>query len=145
MSGFKAYLLPILLVFVATGPALATDALDFNGQTSQREKALLGQYAASHLKQPLETLSLARPDLNGDGMGEYVLRPECAKICTFTILAEKKDEIIELGMIEARELRLGNAYTGSVRNIIAFKDAINDYERTVYVWEPKSARYMMKE
>ncbi len=145
MSGFKSCLLLVFIVLAGASQAHAADSLNFNGKANEREKALLAAYALDHLKTPLEDLAVARPDLNGDGLGEYIVRVKCEALCSFAILAESKDKIVELGKIEAREIQLGNAYSGSVRNIIAFKDAVNDYGRTVYSWEPKSARYMIKE
>jgi hypothetical protein len=142
--------LPYAFIFFLTVLVLATSAfasgvLSFNGPMNERERRLMDAYAADILKTPLSNLSIARADLNEDGLNEFLVRANCAGLCTYKILAESDDKIVELGNIEAKEIRMGNAYFSGVRNIIAYKNTLNDYDRTVYVWEPQASRYMIKE
>jgi hypothetical protein len=144
VSGFKTFL---LLVFFFLSDMIAAHAAEirFDGHTNQREKALIEAYTFARFQLPAEQLAIARPDLNEDGLNEYIIRTGCSNLCTFVVLAERDNEIIELGEIQARTVALGNDYSGSVRNIIALQDNINDYKRTVYSWEPGTSQYMIKD
>ncbi len=141
MNRVLASLLFVFIAFLAALPALASNPINFNGTLNDREKLLVDGY----IKQVLTPDQIARVDLNEDGLSEYIIRTGCANLCTFKVLAESSDKIVDLGDIKARSLELGNSYSASVRNIIAFQTDGNDYERTVYVWEPKAARYMIKQ
>jgi hypothetical protein len=127
---------------VFAGPALATGAFEWDTPLSGPQKLLLEAY----FKQPASAFSIAPADLNEDGIPEFVVRSGCeASLCTYKILAEQNSTLIELGNLQAFNIQSGNASSNGVRNILAYKNADNDFRPALYVWEPQAARYIMKE
>ncbi len=87
---------------------------------------------------------VAPTDLNEDGLSEFIVRDkDCAPACRFTILAENDGKITPLGIIEARALALGDRHSNGVRSLFGYASDNNDYDYTVYVWEPATGRYIM--
>lgn len=131
---------------LAAGPAHAVDPIAFNTKIGGTSRLALGQYLQASQKTPDDML-IAAADLNGDGLDEFILRDKScdsrAAMCAFTVVSENNGGITPLGEIKARSIALGNDYTQGVRSLLAYESVINDYEYTVYVWEPRSARYTM--
>jgi hypothetical protein len=63
--------------------------------------------------------------------------------CSFIVLSENEGGIRKLGDIPARALALGNLHTKGVRSLLAYQSTVNDYNYTVYVWEPNQGQYIM--
>ena len=136
---FASFLLGFIAL--AANSAHAAENIRFDARVDGAEKLRLDSF----FKQSSDTFGIARVDLNEDGSFEYIVRTGCDGECTYAVLAEADGSIIELASIKARTVQLSGAYTDSVRNIIAFQTPGNDYKQTVYVWEPDSARYMIKQ
>lgn len=85
-------------------------------------------------------------DLNEDGIDEIVARSQtCEQQCVFNILAYSNSEFISIGKIEAKHIALGRDYNNGVRNILAYKSDINDFEHDLYLWNALDRRYRVKE
>lgn len=92
----------------------------------------------------------AAVDLNDDGLSEYILRPKkcldtntaCAhKIIGFT----PQGQTSLLGIIKTRDILLGVGYSGTVRNLLARNNPLNDYHFDVYMWSPNQSQYVRQE
>ncbi len=92
-----------------------------------------------------EDVKIAGIDLNEDGMDEFIVsNADCTKVkqnCTYSILADKDNNLITLGTIKARTLLLGDSYSHGIRDILAYDNDRNDFDYTLYVWEPTLSRY----
>jgi hypothetical protein len=132
--------------FFIYSSALAMEPIAFNVTPGPINKIQLENYFKA-LTPPKTAYDLAEIDLNEDGLHEFIARTSCKddKTCDYHVLAQNNDHIIELGLIPARNIALGSAYSGGVRNIIAYKSGDNDFTSTLYVWEPGARRYMIKE
>ena len=137
----------LFIVFFTPLSAQASERLDFSGNLGERSRRIVEKYAAEHIKIDIQALKIARADLNEDGLDEYILKtPACESIsqrCTFEVLAEINDTIIEIGEFSARTVMLGNGYSAGIRNIVAFTDKTNDFDYELYVWEPQQSRYIL--
>ena len=92
-----------------------------------------------------EEYKLARIDLNGDGDDEYLLSPIlCEVTCRHKILAYRKNKLIQIAEITARNIMLGGSYTHGIKDILAFDSEINDYNFVIYIWSPAEKMYILK-
>ena len=100
-------------------------------------------------RERLEKFDISTPDLNRDGITEYVLKPKNCPAgpagCTYVILAENKASMVLLGEIKARKLLLGSAFTHGIQDFLAFNNDNNDYEYVRYVWSPVDAAYIVEQ
>lgn len=138
-----------LTVLVAAFPLHASEKLDFDQKLNERTQRLVEGFAQEQIKSDITDLRIARADLNEDGLSEFILTSKACEnspgLCDYTILAEMKDSIVEIGAFRARTVLLGNGYSGGIRNIMAFDKEINDYDYELYVWEPLQSRYILAE
>ena len=124
------------------GSANAAVGLIFKDDVSARQKALIQDYFQ---QKPPADLTIAKADLNDDGTEELIAKANCqAALCDFHILAESHEKLVELADIKAQNIQLSDTFTSGVRNIIAFKNASNDFDHSVYIWEPQARRYMIE-
>lgn len=117
---------------------------------SASDRLGLSEYTQQTLQKSLDEFEIAAIDLNEDGLNEFALKPlECSKteaLCPHYLIAKTKGRtIISLGFIEAQSLVLGNAYTQGVRNIMAFNNTTNDFEYSLFLWDPENASYAKKD
>lgn len=137
----------LFMAFLAPLQAKASEKLDFSGNVGERSSHLIEKYTSEHIKTDAQPLKVARADLNQDGLDEYILKTSACESssgsCTYAVLAEIKDTIIELGAFSARDVMLGNGYSSGIRNIVAFPNEINDFDYELYVWEPQQSRYIL--
>lgn len=140
-----AVTLPVLLPATRAGAAID---IDFSASPTAHNRLLIDNYYKTTNQTPPPDLAMGLVDLNEDGIYELILRSDCSTPsrgkCFYRIMAERHDTLIELGEFEAFDIKLGNAYADGVRNIIAYTDETNDFNRAVYIWEPGAARYMME-
>lgn len=134
------------LYFALISPARAADVFSFDNQISPSSRQSLNHFLKDA---PSSDFDIARADLNDDGLNEFILRDKTCnaenKFCRYRILAETDGKMTLLGEIEARNIVLGNSASQGVRNILAFQNTVNEYQETVYVWEPVEGRYMISE
>ncbi|MGB4106969.1 MAG: hypothetical protein WBK55_04150 [Alphaproteobacteria bacterium] len=134
----------IFAAFAAAVPARAAEQLPFGAAIGGSSGRALDLYLQSSTGRARGDLLVAPADLNEDGLSEFIVRDkDCAPACRFTILAENDEKVTSLGIIEARVLAMGDRHSNGVRTLLAYKSAANDYDYTVYVWEPSSGQYMM--
>jgi hypothetical protein len=124
----------------------ASRPLDFSSKISDTSRLNLNTYIRNKGQLP-ENVSIAPVDLNDDGLNEFVLRDKncdsSAQACDFNIVSESADTITPLGTIPGRRLSVGSDTVQGVHSLWAYENVANDYEYTVYVWEPQASRYMM--
>lgn len=101
-------------------------------------------FVANTLQQDIAAYDIARTDLNGDGLDEFIARAEgCAPedLCEYLILGETGETMLNLGEIKALRIMLGHDYTAGVRNLLVFDNAANDFDYQLYVWHSAQSRY----
>jgi hypothetical protein len=137
----------ILVCFMAAAPAPAYsyEKIVYNQNLSEVSRRALTAYARDTLKTEIESLDIARADLNEDGLEEFILRPKgCGpQPCDHRLVAQAQSGVIELGTITARGLVLGNQYSSGIRTLLAFNNDNNDFDYELYVWEPRESRYIL--
>ena len=137
----------LLLIFLPFDAAEASERLSFSGQLSERSRHLLERYTAEQIKTDFHSLKIAKADLNEDNLDEYILRTddceEASSACTYLVLAEADDQIIQIGKFRAREVMLGNGYSSGIRNIAVLENQNSDFDYKLYVWEPAQSQYIM--
>ena len=91
---------------------------------------------------------IAEVDLNNDGDKEFILKRKfCANQntpCIHLILAKVKEEIVLLSNIKAKNLMIAGTKTFGIKDILAFKDEINQYNFDIYIWSPGEKKYIVK-
>ncbi|GJL84497.1 MAG: hypothetical protein DHS20C02_02720 [Micavibrio sp.] len=96
-----------------------------------------------------KNIRIAGTDLNEDGINEFIIStqdcPPPKKMCSYLILADKGRSMISLGRIKARYLSLANTYSHGIRDIQAYDNEKNDFDYKLYVWEPASSHYTVKD
>ncbi len=136
-----------ILLWFAPVSANAVEPIDFNGKIRESSSLSLGNFLQKNMAFPLSSYQIAPVDLNGDGLEEFILHEESCAVsgndCIFKILSENNDTILLLGEIEGRSVMLGNTTSQGVRDILTVKNGANDYDYTVYVWEPAQSKYII--
>lgn len=125
-------------------PVRAAEPLGFGAKIGESSRLALTHYLQRDIS---DGLMIAPVDLNEDGLNEFIVHDRnCGKIsspCSFMVLSENESGIRKLGDIPARGLALGNKHTKGVRSLLAYQSTVNDYNYTVYVWEPNQGQYIM--
>ena len=123
--------------------------LFFNAKPGIVDTNTIDLFLIESKRERLEKFDISTPDLNRDGITEYVLKPQNCPAgpagCTYVILAENKASMVLLGEIKARKLLLGNAFTHGIQDFLAFNNDNNDYEYVRYVWSPVDAAYIVEQ
>jgi hypothetical protein len=123
--------------------------LFFNAKLGIVDANTIDLFLIESKRERLEKFDVATPDLNTDGIPEFVLKPKNCPAgpagCTYVILAENKTSMVLLGEIKARKLLLGNAFTHGIQDFLAFNNDNNDYEYVRYVWSPVDAAYIVEQ
>ncbi len=134
----------VFAVIAPAVPAHAAEQLGFGAKIGDSSRLALSRYLQRDIS---DGLLIAPVDLNEDGLDEFIVHDKnCGKIsspCSFMILSENESSIQKLGDIPARALALGNDHTKGVRSLLAYQSTVNDYNYTVYVWEPNQGQYIM--
>lgn len=131
---------------VLSGPVFASQPVVFKSLASSELDPSLQQFLSQISINLEQDGQIGIVDLNGDYTDEYIVSQEdCLgkdTLCTFKVLAWMQKEFIQIGEIQAKGLFLGNRYENGVRHIMAFDNALSDYDVSVYRWDPKSLRYI---
>lgn len=126
--------------------AHALEKLNYNNQTIS--KSVVTQ-VEQHLSIPRESLDIAQANLNNDGIPEIFVRETTCKKpeleCFHYILAQKTNGLITIDTIKAKDIALGNEQISGVRNLLVFKNVLNDFDYDVYTWAAKEKRFVHKE
>jgi len=82
-------------------------------------------------------------DLNGDGLDEVILRlcPELETVCPYKIYALQGDKSVLLGEFSAHSVRLADSSTQGIADLAVYANKMNDYNYTLYIWDPLESRY----
>ena len=124
--------------------AYAAEPLSFGAKIGDSSRLALSHYLQRDIS---DDLLIAPVDLNEDGLNEFIVHDKnCGKIstpCSFVVLSENESGVQKLGDIPARALALSNQNTKGVRSLLAYQSTVNDYNYTVYVWEPNQGQYIM--
>ena len=133
---------------MGAAPSHASEKLAFDQNLNERVQRMVAGFAKDEIKKDIKDLSIAKADLNEDGLDELILKSaQCGsgaeKTCDYVVVAEAQDKMVEIGAFKARDVRLGNGYSAGIRNILTFANEINDFEYELYVWEPQQSRYIL--
>ncbi|MCF8495492.1 MAG: hypothetical protein K9G62_02360 [Alphaproteobacteria bacterium] len=136
-------------LLTAGSSASAVEPLIFGQILSAREAQLVGDFYTAQQKNAPDPAGIARADLNGDAIDEFIIRDSQCRTdgkspCLFDILAETRKGILSLGQIRAQRLIASDASTGGVRAILAFENPMNDYEFQTYAWNTEENRYVLQ-
>ena len=149
VSFFKHLFLFAGVLALFTTPVEAGQPLSFGSKIGETSRQALQGYIATSLGQSLQNLDIAPVDLNNDGLNEFILKTKACdsqnQPCRFLVLSETGDSITLLGDMEGRKINVDSGAVQGVRNLMVYKNGTNDYEYTVYVWEPQAGRYMIAE
>ncbi len=122
-----------------------------NYKTSQSISPSLKYQIDSFLKQIYETdislYNIASTDLNSDGIDEHILKRKSCDTsqnqCIHSIIAEKDGEIVLLSKIRAKNIIIGETSSYGIKDLLIFKNEINDYNFDIYMWSPSQKMYIM--
>ncbi len=120
---------------------------DFTGSVAMQSR--LQSYISEHYENNVSEYKFSRVDLNGDGIDELVSKKrKCLTVgtqyCEHSILAQTNDAILNLGNITAKHIITAGTSSHGIRDILAFKNQLNDYDFEIYVWSPAEKKYILK-
>ncbi len=126
---------------------MAVEQLNYSEKVSTSLKSQINTLLAEIYNTDISLYEIANIDLNNDGIDEHILkRKTCGATqnqCIYSILAEKDDEIILLSKIRAKNLIIGETSSYGIKDILAFKNEINDYNFDIYMWSPSQKMYII--
>jgi len=129
-------LLPAILLLYSN-QALAQKSLNFrDAETFKEKQALALLHPAPHM--------LARVDLNGDFIDEYVVRPRncvVGSLCSHGIIAYEDGNPLIIGEFATRKILLLPEKTYGIHHLRIFNQALNDFAYQDAVWSPHNFRF----
>lgn len=129
-------------------PCYAVEELRYDTNISFTARFNINTYLANEFQTKADDYKIAVIDLNSDGIDEFILKRKICnlekKLCTHMILAEKDNKILLLSTIRARTLMGGGTTSHGVKDILAFRNEINDYDFEIYMWSPTQKTYILK-
>ena len=137
-------ILCFLSVVFVTLNAFAAERIYFDRPLSQSSLYKIQNFDFSKIKLNPDTENVAKTDLNGDGLSEFIVRDErCTadKLCLHAILAESGKSLHVIGLFEARTILIGEESSAGVRNLLVFKTENNDFDYVIWSWDPLSSAY----
>lgn len=140
----------LLSVFFASAPLAQAYALEdfvFNNKLGASTRLLLSDYLHKEFKKSLIEYEVASADLNGDQIEEYIARNSDCRVnqssCQYLFFAQKEDRLLLLSRIRARYVMLGEGTTHGIRDLLAFRSHLNDYEYDTYSWDVEVGDYIL--
>lgn len=124
----------LLTLFIHSNQALAQRSLSYKEAQNFKEKQALGIL-------PEGDFVLARIDLNGDFIDEYIAKPQnCPPqtLCPHTILAFESQNPIVIGTFEAQKILILPEKTYGIHHLRVFNQALNDFAFQDAIWSPKA-------
>ncbi len=115
--------------------------------TDVREQQVLNFLVSPQANQTLPR-KIAKYDLNGDGVEEWVVReqtsPDCqtAANCAFYFVGLKKNDPVLLGAVTAGKINISDRDMYGVHNLAVYNNPNNDLEPVTFGWDPYQARYL---
>lgn len=147
----KRLLIVLCCTYLCTGyskPAAALEPLDYSKKISPSIGYQIDSFLEKTYDTNLSQYDVAGIDLNNDGIDEHILKQiRCniqTKQCTHLILAEKQKEILLLSKIKAYNLMIGGSSSHGIKDLLAFKNKINDYNFDIYMWSPSQKMYILR-
>ncbi len=147
----KKFLFLAILMLLSICPintANAIEALNYNRKISTSLKHQINLFLGNLYNNDISEYEISGIDLNGDGIDEHVLKSKKCDAdnnqCNYLIIAEKRDEIILLSEIKAGNIIIGGTSSYGIKDILVFKNNINDYNFDIYIWSPEQKMYIMK-
>ncbi len=148
------YFLKTVLAVIALGlicpitPSYALQPLEYSDDVGATKKLKINTFLKNVYNSSKDAFDIALIDLNSDGVEEYILkRKSCAsekKQCFHMIIAEKDSKLLLLSEISAKNLMIAGTVTNGIKDILAFKKEINDYDFDIYMWSPAQKTYIMR-
>ncbi len=142
------FFIAVLLIIFSSSNASAIEELKYDTNISFTSRFHINAYIASEYESDPDIYRIAPIDLNNDGNDEFILqRKNCyieKKVCTHLIIAEKDSEILLLSKIRARTLVAAGTFSHRIKDILAFKNGVNDYDFEIYMWSPSEKTYILK-
>lgn len=143
-SLFAITISALAVIFCAT--AQAKEVLIFDNSSLLKITTIA---LSEYLSDDLNNYEVAKTDLNDDGVSEYIAKtmpcePE-KQFCAYKVLGINDDQIFDLGAFEAKYLMISDQSHYGVRDILAYQNQYNDYDPTIYHWEPAQSRYILFE
>lgn len=93
----------------------------------------------------LDALDVAKADLNQDGIPELIIREktclETDEMCDYHVMADTQDSLFVLVSFKAKYLAIGQEKSSGVRNILVFKNQLNDFDYDVYTWNANNKNF----
>lgn len=132
-----------LLIIGLARKSYAQEPLVFRDNTSPSLAALIEQ----SVEVTLEDYEIARFDLNGDGLDEFILKShQCGaedNLCDTIIIAQTDKTATVLGRVQSRNIGVAQSQSHGVRDLFVYNSTYNDFKSTIYRWEPVQSRYIL--
>lgn len=143
----RKYFIIIALFALLPRPVSAVEQLNYSDKISPSLEYQINSFLEKTYETDISLYYIADIDLNNDGIDEYILkRKSCESdksYCIYSIIAEKDNNIILLSKIRAKSIMIGETYSYGIKDILAFKNEINDYNFDIYMWSPSQKMYIM--
>lgn len=135
-----------IVAFAAIPHSRAAEKLIYNQGVGGSSQLNISSYLRGE-NRAIQHYDIAKADLNDDDLFEFILRERSCvqkkEFCRFDILAETSRGMVSLGTIEARALALSEHRSHGVRDILAYNNALNDYDYGLYVWVSGQSQYIL--
>lgn len=142
------FLITTLIILSAAGRAYAMAELEFTRTLPPHISIKLNFFLSQNFNTTVRDYEFSRVDLNNDNNDEYILRRTyCVEkelfACNYTIIGETKNNFVSLGQVRAKKLVISTTKTHHIKDILAFKNQLNDYDFDIYMWSPKEKMYIL--
>ncbi|MCB1784213.1 MAG: hypothetical protein KDI13_09480 [Alphaproteobacteria bacterium] len=133
-------------LMLRASPALCLEGLHFTNKLGTGTTFLVSNFLRDQYNESIEHFQAAVYDLNDDSIDEVFLRGlncfQDDRFCQYIILGEQDGKILLISRINARFIMLADTSTNGVRDLLVFKDRMNDYKEERFIWNSEVAQYV---
>lgn len=142
------FILPILFLTAPILPAHAAgESLIYgNISTDIRIRETLGFLQNSGVLPQGVAPSIARVDLNGDGIDEMIFRQmtegcEASSDCLFLLTGVSRKQPVLLATFRARKIGISGEKSYGVKKVLVYNQKRNDFQYITHAWNPFTSSF----
>lgn len=99
------------------------------------------------LEQPITHYDVARIDLNGDGLDDYIAKSQTCDhetlFCIYHVFGENGAALSEIGSFQAKDVIVAHDTSYGIHDLYVYQNELNDYDHVIYRWVPAQSRYIL--
>ncbi len=137
----------LCIAFLLPVSVMAAQPLLFRDQAKgARETSVIEFLQAQKRMTPDLPYKIARVDLNGDGLEEWIVSQQmtacqASASCPVSVVGLTDNEPVLLAALNARKVGIADEKSYGVRKLLVYTDQSNDFSFKSYAWNPAAREF----